>query len=88
VDTTGQLRMTPADRDRLVTLKQAKKRLVTQKEAAEERGVTERQVRRLLYALKKRGDQGVIHGRRGRGSNRRLDRGKQQEAVRVLSGEV
>lgn len=80
--------MTQADRDRLVTLKKAKKRLVTQKEAAEEMGVTERQVRRLLYALKKRGDKAVIHGLRGMRSNRRIDRGKQQEAVRVLSGEV
>ena len=80
--------MTQADRDRLVTLKKARKRLITQKEAAEELGVTERQVRRLLYALKKRGDRAVIHGLRGRRSNRKMEADQQQEAVRVLSEEV
>jgi uncharacterized protein YjiS (DUF1127 family) len=34
----GQLLMTQADRDRLVTLRKAKKRLITQKQAAEELG--------------------------------------------------
>ena len=36
--------MTQADRDRLVTLKKAKKKLITQKDAAIELGITERQV--------------------------------------------
>ena len=80
--------MTQAERDRLVTLKKAKKRLITQKEAAEELGVTERQVRRLLWALKKRGDKAVIHGLRGMESNRRIDVDQQQEAVRILSDPV
>jgi len=40
--------MTQAERDRLVALKKAKKKLITQKQAAEEIGVAERQVRRLL----------------------------------------
>ena len=38
--------MTEADRDRLVTLQKAKKKLITQREAAEELGMSERQVRR------------------------------------------
>ena len=42
----GPLLMTQADRDRLVTLKKAKKRLITQREAAEELGLTVRQVKR------------------------------------------
>ena len=37
--------MTQAERDRLVALKKAKKKLITQKEAAEELGITERHVR-------------------------------------------
>ncbi len=52
--------MTQADRDRLVTLRKAKKRLITQRQAAEELGLSVRQVKRLLYALKKRGDRAVI----------------------------
>ena len=53
--------MTQADRDRLGTLKKAKKRLITQREAAEELGLSIRQVKRLLKELKKRGDRVVIH---------------------------
>src|ERR1019366_109441 len=49
----GQLLMTQAERDRLVALKKAKKKLITQKEAAEELGITERHVRRLLRELKR-----------------------------------
>jgi len=40
--------MRQAERDRLVALKKAKKKLMTEKQAAEEIGITERQVRRLL----------------------------------------
>jgi predicted transcriptional regulator len=46
--------MTQAERDRLVALRKAKKKLITQQEAAQELGVTERHVRRLLRELKKR----------------------------------
>ena len=57
--------MTQAERDRLVALKKAKKKLITQKQAAEELGITERHVRRLLRELKRRGDKIVAHGLRG-----------------------
>jgi transposase len=77
--------MTQADRDRLVTLKKAKKKLITQREAAEELGISTRQVKRLLYALKKRGDKAVLHGLRGKPSNRRIEEGVEQQAVTVLS---
>src|ERR1700730_4797214 len=81
----GQLLMEPADRDRLVVLKNAKKRLITQRAAAEELGLSIRQVKRLLCALKKRGDKAVIHGLRGRPSNRLIDESIRKEAVKILS---
>src|SRR5213596_2768418 len=84
----GPLLMTQADRDRLVTLKKAKKKLITQREAAEELRLSIRQVKRLLYALKKRGDKAVVHGLRGRLSNRRIEEGIEQESVKVLSTPV
>src|SRR5438045_127345 len=62
--------MTQADRDRLVTLKKAKRKLITQKEAAAELEITGRHLRRLLWALKRRGDAAVIHALRGEPSNR------------------
>jgi biotin operon repressor len=65
--------MNQAERDRLVTLRKAKKRLITQRQAAEELGISVRQVKRLLVALKKRGDKVVIHGLRGQPSKRKID---------------
>ena len=77
--------MTQAERDRLVALKKAKKKLITQKQAAEEIGVTERQVRRLLRKLRRKGDRAVIHELRGRASNRKLSAEAEQQAMAVLS---
>src|ERR1019366_842781 len=84
----GQLLMTQAERDRLVALKKAKKKLITQKEAAEELGITERHVRRLLRELKRRGDQVVAHGLRGLPSNRKISADTEREAVAILSRPV
>src|ERR1700682_225737 len=80
--------MNQADRDRLVALKKAKKKLITQKDAAEELRITERQVRRLLKRLKKGGDKAVLHGLRGAPSNRRIEQETQQRAVEILAQEV
>jgi biotin operon repressor len=77
----GLLLMTQAERDRLVSLKKAKKKLITQKEAAAELGITERQVRLLLRELKGRGDQVVAHGLRGLPSNRKISADTEQKAV-------
>src|SRR5713226_9169667 len=84
----GQLLMTQADRDRLVTLRKAKKKLSTQREAAAELELSVRQVKRLLYALKKRGDKAVVHGLRVRPSQRRIEASVEKEAVKILSAEV
>ena len=79
---------TQAERDRLVALKKAKKKLITQKEAAEELEVTERHIRRLLGALKRRGDKAVVHALRGLPSNRKISVNTEQEAVAILSRPV
>jgi len=80
--------MTQAERDRLVALKKAKKKLITQKQAAEEIGVTERQVRRLLRKLRRKGDRAVLHELRGRPSNRKLPVKLEQRAIAILSDPV
>jgi transposase len=84
----GQLLMTQADRDRLVTLRKAKKRLITQKQAAEDLGLSVRQVKRLIYALKKRGDKTVVHGLRGKPSNQRIAKSVEEEAMQILSADL
>jgi hypothetical protein len=81
----GQLLMTLADRDRLVALKKVKRKWITQREAAEELGLSVRQVKRLIYALKKQGDKAVVHGLRGRPSNRKIAESVEREAVEILS---
>jgi len=72
----------------LVTLKKAKKKVITQREAGVELGLSTRQVKRLLYAMKKRGDKAVIHGLRGKASNRRIEKKIEEEAVKILSAPV
>jgi DNA-binding Lrp family transcriptional regulator len=80
--------MTQRDRDRLVALKKAKKKLITQNQAAEEIGVTERQVRRLLRKMREKGDGVVIHELRGKPSNRKLPAAWEQRARAILSDPV
>ncbi len=80
--------MTQADRDRLVTLKKASKKLITQRQAAEELGLSVRHVKRLLRALKQHGDKAVVHGLRGKTSNRRIEEETEKEAVKILSAAV
>jgi transposase InsO family protein len=84
----GQLLMTQADRDRLVALKKAKKNVITQREAAEELELSIRQVQRLLCGVKQRGDKAVVHGLRGRPSNRKIEESIEKEAVKILSAPV
>lgn len=80
--------MTQRERDRLVALKKAKKKLITQKQAGEEIGVSERQVRRMLKGLRERGDRSVVHGLRGRRSNRKVSTEVRKQIVEILSAEV
>lgn len=80
--------MTQADRDRLLALKKASKKLITQREAAEELGLSVRHVKRLLHALKQHGDKAVVHRSRGKPSNRRIGESVEASAVKILSAPV
>lgn len=79
--------MSQADRDRLVALKKAQDKKMTQRQAAEELKISERQVRRLLAKLRKEGDKAVVHGLRGR-SNRKINEEDRQKAIEILGQEV
>jgi len=70
-----RIAMSQEERDWLEWLKRAKDGKQTQREAAERMGVSERWVRRLLRRMKKQGDTVVVHGLRGRSSNRKLPAG-------------
>ena len=64
--------MSQEERDRLEWLKRAKDGVVSQREAARRMGVTDRWVRKLLKRMKRQGGRVVVHGLRGRASNRKI----------------
>jgi transposase len=55
---------------------------ITQREAASRWKVSDRQIRRLLAELRKRGDRALRHGLCGRPSNRRLAVRLEQQILR------
>jgi len=72
------------ERDWLDWLKRARDRKMTQREAAERMGVSGRWVRELLRRMKKQGDAVVIHGLRGRNSNRKIADKTRKTALAIL----
>ncbi len=85
---TTKLAVALRGEDRLVTLKKAKKKLITQVEAAGELQVSVRHVKRMLKNLAQHGDKSVVHGLRGQESNRKIAAKVRQKAVKILSAEV
>ena len=76
--------MSQEERDWLDWLKRARDGSVTQKQAAEKMGVTDRWVRNLLASMKERGDAAVVHGLRGKPSNRRIEEKIREKALAIL----
>ncbi len=73
--------MSQKERDRLKVLHEVEKGHGTQRRAAVQLGRTDRWVRKLLKRVRREGDRGVIHRRRGRPSNRRLPKALRERAV-------
>lgn len=76
--------MSQEERDWLEWLKRTKDGVITQRFAAEQMGVTDRWVRKLLVKMEKQGDGVVVHGLRGQPSNRRIAAAIRQKAVKIL----
>src|SRR5271169_1848761 len=70
---TERIALSQRERDRLQVLHDVEQGRLTQVAAAQRMELSERQVRRLLRRLREGGDRAVIHGLRGRPSNRKLD---------------
>ncbi len=79
-----RIEMSQEERDKLEWLKRAKDGLISQREAANKMGVSDRWVRKLLKVMKKRGDGVVVHGLRGRASNRKIATQTQKRAIQLL----
>jgi len=79
-----RIAMSQQERDCLEWLKRAKDGVITQRQAAEKMGVSNCWVRTLLKRKSKQGDAVVVHGRRGRPSNRKLPANTQRQALAIL----
>jgi hypothetical protein len=80
-----RISMSQDERDRLEWLKRAQDGVVTQRYAAEQMGVTDRWVRKLLGRFGQQGDSVVVHALRGRPSNRRIGDEIRAEALKILA---
>src|SRR5208282_5341281 len=69
---TERIALSQRERDRLKVLHEVKQKHLSQVAAAERLKVTDRQVRRMLLRIRERGDAALVHGLRGRPSNRKL----------------
>jgi hypothetical protein len=69
---TERITLSQRDRDRLRVLHEVKQGRVTQRGAGRRLQLSDRQVRWMLLRAGKYGDQAVVHGLRGRPSNRKF----------------
>src|SRR5947199_9934612 len=76
--------MSKEERVSLYWLKRVEAGSITQREAAEKIGVTARWVRKLVKRMAKEGDTVIVHGLRGRTSNRKLSAKTQRQALAIL----
>ena len=72
------------ERDRLQVLQAAKKGQITQRQAAAELKLSRRWVKKLIQRLRRQGDGGVLHGLKGRCSNRRIATQVEHKAVQLI----
>jgi transposase len=82
-----RIEMSQRERDRLKVLHTVVDGKRSQAEAARLLRLSTRQVRRLQRRLQKRGDASLVHGLRGRPSNRRLDPKTKQQILRAYRKE-
>lgn len=78
---TERIALSQRERDRLRVLHEVEQKHLTQVEAARRLQLTDRHIRRLLVAVRERGDAAVVHRLRGRPSNRRLVTSLQQKIL-------
>src|SRR3954470_4469329 len=76
--------MSSKELDRLAVIRQVLEGRLTQAKAGEFVGVSERQVRRLCAAFEDRGPAGLVSGKRGPPSNRRLPDELRSQAIEIV----
>jgi transposase len=81
---TERIALSQRERERLQVLHEVQQKRLTQLAAAARLQVSDRQVRRMLFGLRQRGDRALVHGLRGRPSNRKLAARFEQKIVARL----
>jgi len=81
---TGTVTMSARELDRLEVLGRVAERRLTQRQAAEQLALSERQVRRLCRALGQQGAAGLVSRKRGRPSNRKLPAAVRDQALALV----
>lgn len=81
---TQTITMTPRELSRYEVIKRLIRKEINGTEAAKQVNLSSRQVRRIKAKVKKRGVRGVIHGNRGRPSNRRVPKQKTEEIKKIV----
>ena len=79
-----RIAMSQEERDELEWLKRVQAGTITQGEAAAKMGVSDRWVRTLLRRMGEQGDAVVVHGLRGKPSNRKLSDETRRQALAIL----
>ena len=79
-----RMALSQKERERLKVLHQVEQGHLTQLEAGGRLRLSDRQVRRLLARVREQGDRGVVHGLRGRPSNRKIPERLTRRAVGLL----
>src|SRR3989304_4677759 len=76
-----RIALSQRERERLKVLHGVQQGHLRQREAAGRLQLSPRQVRRLLRRVRQQGDRGVIHGLRGRPSNRKIVASRQRRIL-------
>ena len=80
------IRMSIRELKRLKLVQEAIGKHITQKTAAELMGLSERQMRRLVKAVRTEGERGLVHRRRGKPSNNRIAEDVRAKAISAYKG--
>jgi len=76
-----RITLSQRERDRLKVLHEVQEKHLSQVAAAERLKITDRQVRRMLQRIREHGDGALVHGLRGRPSNRKLAAGFERKVL-------
>ena len=79
-----RITLSQRERDRLKVLHEVQEKHLSQVAAAERLKITDRQVRRMLLRIREHGDGALVHGLRGRPSNRKLAAGFERKVLAQL----